>query len=322
MFFSKSVIQLIGVCVLAQGVGQAHAVLKIDITEGVEGASPIAVVPFTWSGAQKLLDADISSIVISDLARSGQFAPVPSKELIARPATPAMVDFKTWRMTGIDHLVIGSVKRQSDNSFQVHFRLLDILKAEQSLGYSFTVKRHQLRSVAHRISDYIIEHLTGLKPVFDSRISYITTQQQKQPAKAAGKSIAGSIAYKLQVADTDGFNPQTLLNSPEPTCASLGPPLSSGFTCGSHAVTVTASINIKYLTFIKNSCLGYTLLIICFIYQLFYLSLRCPRWFAYISLFQHQLLFMSAICRNGCQHRPASVLTGVNHHTAVWRKFW
>ena len=30
-----------------------HAVLKIDITEGSEGALPIAVVPFQWKGAGK-----------------------------------------------------------------------------------------------------------------------------------------------------------------------------------------------------------------------------------------------------------------------------
>jgi TolB protein len=216
VLLSKSVKQLFGICVLALSVGSAQAVLKIDITEGVEGASPIAVVPFNWSGTQRLANADMTEIINSDLARSGQFAPLPGKDLIARPSTPEKVDFKTWRIAGVDHLVIGTVKLQMDNTFQVQFRLLDILKAEQSLGYSFSVKRSQLRSVAHRISDYIVEHLTGLKPVFDSRISYITAQQQQQPAKVAGKPPLTTIAYKLQVADTDGFNPQTLLNSPEP----------------------------------------------------------------------------------------------------------
>jgi TolB protein len=127
------------------------------------------------------------------------------KDLIARPATIEQVDFKTWRVSGIDHLVIGSVTRQLDKSFLVQFRLFDILKAEQSLGYSFTVKLSQLRSVSHRMSDYIIEHLTGLKPVFDSRISYVTAERN-----------AKQTVYKLEVADTDGFNPQTLLTSSEP----------------------------------------------------------------------------------------------------------
>ena len=65
----------------------AHAVLKIDITEGFEGALPIAVIPFQWSGGQKLADGDVSAIVMSDLARSGKFSPVAEKDLIARPVS-------------------------------------------------------------------------------------------------------------------------------------------------------------------------------------------------------------------------------------------
>lgn len=207
---TKLIAKLMPVCLLLLSIaGESHAVLKIDITEGIEGAVPIAVVSFKWSGVQQLADADISSIVASDLARSGQFAPLPEKDLISKPTTPDEVDFKTWRIVGVDHLVIGTVSLQRDQSFKVQFRLFDILKSEQSLGYSFNVKRSQLRSVAHRISDYIVEHLTGLKPVFDSRISYVIAQQQKTKQGI-------SIVYKLQVADTDGFNPQTLLSSKEP----------------------------------------------------------------------------------------------------------
>ena len=191
---------------------QALAVLKIDITEGVEGAVPIAVVPFQWQGLKTPKNADISAIVTSDLARSGQFAPLPEKDLISRPSSPDKVDFKTWRIAGVDHLVIGSVKPLPNKLYQVQFRLFDILKAEQSLGYSFNVRANQLRSVAHRISDYIVEHLTGLSPAFDSRISYVTTQRTR-PLKPGDKP---GIVYKLQVADTDGYNPQTLLTSPEP----------------------------------------------------------------------------------------------------------
>ena len=181
------------------------AVLKIDITQGIEAAVPIAVVPFNWKGVDTLADADVSAIIASDLARSGQLAPVPEQDLVARPATADEVDFRSWRITGIDHLVIGSVSLQVDKSFLVQFRLFDILKSEQSLGYSFTVKRSQLRQISHRISDYIIEHITGLKPVFDARISYVTAEQGNN-----------GIVYKLEVADTDGYNPQTLLTSPEP----------------------------------------------------------------------------------------------------------
>ena len=76
----------------------AQAVLKIDITEGFEGALPIAVVPFQWNGSKKIANGDVSAIIVSDLARSGKFSPVAERDLIARPQKLADVHYKTWRI--------------------------------------------------------------------------------------------------------------------------------------------------------------------------------------------------------------------------------
>jgi TolB protein len=200
--------------VLLLATSSANAVLNIDITEGVEGAMPIAVVPFKWTGSQKLVDADVSAIIASDLARSGKFSPLPEKDMLSKPTTPEQVDFKTWRIAGIDHLVIGAVQLQKDGSYQVQFRLFDVLKAQQVLGYSFPADKQTLRYIAHRISDYILTQLTGLGPAFDTRIAYVTS------SRGADKKIE----YKLQVADTDGFNPQTLLTSKEPVMSPVWSP--------------------------------------------------------------------------------------------------
>jgi TolB protein len=183
----------------------AQAVLKIDITEGFEGALPIAVIPFQWNGAKKIADGDVSAIVMSDLARSGKFSPVAEKDLIARPQKLEDVHYKTWRIAGMDHIVIGSVDKQPDGSYQVQFRLIDILKAKQVLGYSFRATDATLRTVAHEISDYIFTHITGLPGAFNTRIAYVTINRDKK-----------SYQSQLQVSDTDGYNPQTLLTSDEP----------------------------------------------------------------------------------------------------------
>ena len=184
----------------------ALAVLKIEITEGVEGAMPIAVVPFEWSGSPRLADADVSAIVTSDLLRSGKFAPLPEKDMLAKPQTPADIDFRTWRIAGIDNLVIGSVRMTAADQFEVRFRLFDIYSGKQVLGYSFKANSSTLRAIAHQIADHIYEHLTGIPGAFNTRIAYITSQQEKGAAPE----------YRLQVADTDGYNPQTLLTSREP----------------------------------------------------------------------------------------------------------
>ena len=99
---------------------------------------PIAVVPFKWTGGVKLADADVSAIVASDLARSGKFSPLPEKDLLSNPQTPEDVHFKTWRMVGVDHLVIGGVQLQEDGSYQVQFRLFDVLKVTTGAGLQFS----------------------------------------------------------------------------------------------------------------------------------------------------------------------------------------
>ncbi len=191
----------------------AQAVLNIEITEGFEGALPIAVVPFQWNGTAKVANGDVSAIVMSDLARSGKFSPVAEKDLIARPQTLADVHYKTWRIAGMDHIVIGSVTLQADGNYQVEFRLIDILKAKQVLGYSFSATNGTLRDVAHQISDYVFTHITGLPGAFSTRIAYVTSARDKK-----------TLTSRLQVSDTDGYNPQTLLTSDQPIMSPVWSP--------------------------------------------------------------------------------------------------
>ena len=206
--FMQRLLLLMFVACFSQG---ANALLRIDITEGIEGATPIAVIPFEWKGAYMMKDADISAIVSSDLARSGKFSPVAESDLLARPQRPEDIHFKTWRVAGIDHLVLGSVQLVSANRFKVEFRLFNVYRGEQVLGYSFDATSTTLRTTAHQISDLIFEKLTGLPGAFNSRIAYVTSSGS--PAE-----------YRLQVADTDGYNPQTLLTSKEPIMSPVWSP--------------------------------------------------------------------------------------------------
>ena len=78
----------------------AHAVLTIEITQGSEGAQPIAIVPFEWVG-RGTRPASLKNIVAADLQRSGQFSPLADKDLISKPHQASEVKYKTWRALNV-----------------------------------------------------------------------------------------------------------------------------------------------------------------------------------------------------------------------------
>ncbi len=182
----------------------AHAALTIEITKGVEGALPIAVVPFDTTKLPTQLSADIAQIVSNDLNRSGIFKTLDKKSLPAQPHYSAQVRYSRWRNASQEYLVVGRIFLKSSGQYDIQFQLLDVLKQKQILGYSLPVKKRNLRSSAHKISDLIYEKITGTPGAFNTRIAYIKSQGNK------------ARKYVLQVADTDGFNAHTVLESDEP----------------------------------------------------------------------------------------------------------
>lgn len=193
IFARHILIIIVGLLLLAKN---ANAVLQIEITQGTQGAAPIAVVPFGWEGPSTSAPEDIAQIIANDLSRSGRFAPLPEKDFLARPSEGTAVRFPDWKVLGAESLVVGQV-RAIGAEFRVQFQLFDVFRGSQLLGISFMVpKSRELRYVAHQISDQIYEELTGQKGAFATRIAYITRTRD-----AAGKK-----RYSLQVADTDGEN--------------------------------------------------------------------------------------------------------------------
>ena len=184
----------------------ARAVLTIEITRGVDTGTPIAIVPFSWEGPIKPAQ-NVSDVVEADLARSGRFAVLPRKDFISTPHEDKEVVFKDWRILKAEALTIGSVRLAAPGKFQVQFRLYDVFKQTQIAGFRYNVSAELLRSVAHQISDIIYEKITGEPGAFSTRIAYVTREEPPRGLPPV---------YKLQVADSDGFNAQTVVRSAEP----------------------------------------------------------------------------------------------------------
>ncbi len=184
---------------------QARAVLTIEITQGVEGATPIAIVPFGWTGSGAPPE-DMDLIVAADLQRSGFFSPLPVADMVATPVDSRQVNFANWRAVNVDYLVVGQMKALPDGTYQVQFQLLDVPKAEQLAGYSIRSRKPDLRRTAHQISDIIYKTITGKPGAFDTRIAYITSTTDRKNSKV----------YRLAVADADGHNEKIIYESSKP----------------------------------------------------------------------------------------------------------
>ena len=195
--------------------GSARAILQIEITEGVEGGIPIAVVPFGWSGTEPP-ESDVAAIISADLARSGRFSLAAREAFREFPRHGGEVHFENWRAIGVENLVVGRVLPGPDGGYQVQFQLFDIYRQgdgtagdasriKQLAGYNLPTPRGGLRRAAHTIADLIYETLTGEPGAFNTRMAYITAVGQGEARR-----------YALRVADADGYDPVTVVESPEP----------------------------------------------------------------------------------------------------------
>jgi TolB protein len=181
-----------------------QAQLVIEITEGIK-RRPIAIVPFGWEGSGDAMPSDVAQIISDDLTRSGRFAPIPEEDMLQKPTTGVDVDFDDWAILGVEAVVVGRVTQTGDNAYSVQFQLFDVFGRDQLVGYRMPASRGTMRRVAHRAADMIYEKLTGIAGVFDTKVSYVTSEDRRD----------GRL-FSLIVADQDGFNEYKIMESTDP----------------------------------------------------------------------------------------------------------
>ena len=176
----------------------AKAALTIEIVGSGATQIPVAIVPFQ---NEDTLPQKITTVVAADLTRSGLFRMVDPGGMVPVPYQPEQMNYPQWQARGASAVVIGTVAQRPDGSYDIRFRLMDAVKQTQIAGFAYVAPAAELRLTAHKIADVIYEKLTGDPGVFATRIAYVVKR---------GKS------YALQVADADGYDPQTILSSTEP----------------------------------------------------------------------------------------------------------
>jgi len=167
-------------------------------TAGTANQIPLAIAPFRDESAGK---QSLTPVIAADLTRSGLFRTIDTAG--AKPQhEPDQLDYAFWRARGADAVAIGAVVPAGDGRYEVRFRLMDAVRQTQIAGFSYVASAGQMRLTAHKIADVIYEKLIGEPGAFSTRIAYVV--------RLPGKRFA------LNVADADGFSPQTILSSVEP----------------------------------------------------------------------------------------------------------
>jgi len=200
------------------------AAIDIVITEGVNSARPIAVVPFKWVGTGPK-PQELANVIASDLRFSGRFNPSAVFSMPTKPSTDSEIDYSKWAALGIESMVVGTIKPFKDGRYVVGFELIDVLSANASKTNGQVLQGGQLvqstahvldsretvisarefRQYAHRISDVVYEKLTGERGAFRTKIAYVLVNREKLDFK-----------YRLMISDFDGFNEVEILRSREP----------------------------------------------------------------------------------------------------------
>jgi len=197
------------------------AELRIEVTQGVDNAVRVAVVPFEWRG-RGVLPLEVSAVINADLALSGRFETLDVENMLSLPHVSQEVFFRDWRLLNSEYLIIGYLQpsgskqfpsASSNDQIKLHFELYNVFKQSVEIVEEIEGMPADLRDMAHHVSDVVYEKLTGIRGAFLTRIMYVT---------ASGG--VNDRVFRLNVADADGYRAETILESTEPLLSAIWAP--------------------------------------------------------------------------------------------------
>ncbi|HEX7348554.1 MAG TPA: Tol-Pal system beta propeller repeat protein TolB [Rhodanobacteraceae bacterium] len=191
---------LVGLLFAAQAGAQG---LTVQIVNGVPSAIPVTVVPFGQQGSGPAAPVDVAQIISMDLDRCGKFRTLPTSEIVQSPTTGSQIQFATWKQLKQDYIIVGTTS-YSGGVLRANYQMWNVNTQQMLLQNTVSMQGSDLRRVAHQIADQIYQKIIGVRGAFDTRIAYITMV-----------GLGDKANYSLVVADSDGYNPQTVVQSHE-----------------------------------------------------------------------------------------------------------
>lgn len=184
--------------------------IYIPVDQPSDKRFPIAItmlVPLEGGNTEEM-SVKIPTIIKNDLIISGYFDIIPDSAFLDRSTaiTANAINFAQWTAIEAGAVVKGSVKKES-GKYVVQLKLFDPYSEQMLVGKQYTAEARDIRSVAHRFSDEIMETLTGRRGIFNTRIAYTAFT-----GRANNKAI--------YIMDIDGENNQRITRD---SSLNLGP---------------------------------------------------------------------------------------------------
>jgi TolB protein len=142
------------------------------------------------------LQEEVEQTVTQDLIMSDLFYLLERAKLPPQTAyiTEENVDFKQWEDAGAEFLLSMGLKAEGD-AIAIEFRLFDCVQHVYIAGKRYKGSQGEVRAMAHRAIDEVVQQLTGERGIFQTKIAFVTD-------RTGNKEIA--------LMDVDGHNVKML----------------------------------------------------------------------------------------------------------------
>jgi TolB protein len=149
----------------------------ITLKEGVPAISLAlpGFIPRNPTASAREVAAELHQVVSDDLSYSRIFSLLPKKYYdYIRPLDANNIFFKDWESIQANILFVGEVSEGEGDSIIFEGKLHDVKGARFISGKRYQAPRNLSRLAAHRMADEIVKVLSGEKPIFTSKIVFVS----------------------------------------------------------------------------------------------------------------------------------------------------
>ena len=175
ILFALGAVALLGSTFLAQQ-GQPPDVPTIKIVGAGRQQIPIAIPVFDGGAEARGRDAagTLRDVLRDDLLFSNYFSIVPDEYMkLVGPFNDRRGNYKEWAGIGADALMVGTARLEAAN-YVFEGRVFDTTEQRMVLGKRYRAESDQVRLMAHRMADEIVQLYTGQQGIATTRITFVS----------------------------------------------------------------------------------------------------------------------------------------------------